>query len=133
MTSSQPVTTPNALNFTPDNLHCYALSGSVSTTTATVVLLDFSTNSEYIVGTFTPYHGANTTVNMQFTLKFNGVEIAQVSTREAYDFARANPIHIVIPPFTDVTVEALGLEAGTNNTQAVIVGRVYGMTETGYQ
>ena len=118
------------LQFTPDNKYCWAYSGPVSTTdSGSSSLLDFTTNSEYIVGTFTPYHGAATTQNMQFTLKFNGLEIAQVSSREAYDFARANPIHIIIPPFTNVSVEALGLESGTNNTMAVIVGKVKGAVE----
>ena len=133
MTSSQPVTTPNALNFTPDNKNCYVYSGPVSTDTNDTTLLEFSTNSEYIKGTFTPYHGAETTQNMQFTVKFNGIQIMQFSSREAYDFGRANPAPIIIPPFTDVTVIAKGLEAGTNDTSAVIVGEVFGMADVGYQ
>ena len=106
--------------------HVYAYSGPIPTTdSASSNLLTFVTSSSYIVGTFTPYHGAETTQNMQFTLYFNDTQIAQVSSREAYDFARANAIHILIPPYTKVTVDAIGLESGTNSTSAVIVGEVF--------
>jgi len=52
LTSSQPITTPNAINFTPDNKHAYAYSGIVGVTNIEVALLEFETNSEYIIARF---------------------------------------------------------------------------------
>jgi len=53
VTSSQPVTTPNALNFTPDNKNAYAYSGALTITTGSYATgLEFSTNSEYILAKF---------------------------------------------------------------------------------
>ncbi len=49
MTSSQPVVTPNALNFTPDNKHCYAYSGDIPASTSPTQVLEFNTNTEYVM------------------------------------------------------------------------------------
>jgi len=106
--------------------HCYAISGSVSTTTAELTLLEFMSGSGYIIGYYSPFHGGDTTQNMQFKLYFNDLVITQVSTREAYDFIPGREVNILIPPLTLVKVTAKGLESGTTDTQAIITGRVYG-------
>ena len=113
MTSSQPVVTPNALNFTPDNKHAYIYSGKVVVTNSLKTLLEFSTNSEYLV----------TTVSMNFDTSLGG--------SNNYDFSMRK---IIIPPFTDVLITAINLNADANHDcYASVTGSAYGMTETGFQ
>jgi len=139
MTSSQPVVTRNAINFTPDNKRCYAYSGSVSATNVEAILLEFNTNSEFIIA----------------DIQFNSMnELAQECGYQIYlnnlvimnylDGNRADPYHspksnnmqkILIPPFTifKSTAKNLTDTASLTKQTCTLVGDVYGMTDTGYQ
>ena len=140
MTSSQPVTTPNALNFTPDNLHCYAYSGLYPASTTAGDKLTFSTNSEYIVGVLqlngaTDDDSPNLASRSACDIKFNGVSVGIISV-VALDEGTNRSVRqeLIIPPFTDVvlTVDSDGNEADRYGS-LLFTGKAYGMTETGFQ
>jgi len=138
MTSSQPVTTPNAINFTPDNLHAYAYSGlrDSGASDAEVTFLNFKTQSEYIIGKFQLFYATDTIQgsDMVYRIKFNDQIIAQYNDVEE---PRSNtdphqPIHLIIPPFTEVTVTIASI-AGAQQQAAIFTGKAIGMADTGYQ
>jgi len=81
MTSSQPIVTRNALNFTPDNLRCYAYSGTLNVTAETVTALNFTTETAYIVGSFSfLLDTTNLTAGQEvgYSVKINNTQIARV-------------------------------------------------------
>jgi len=138
MTSSQPIVTPNALNYTPDNKHCYAYSGLTTTgggSAADGTLLLFNTLSGYIKGTLqyqTNEAGTGTVLYVSF--KINDVAVYQFK----WDGAAASqdiidlPQKFIIPAFSKVEF-LTGSNSGDDVWTAQFIGKVYGMTETGYQ
>jgi len=140
MTSSQPVVNRNAINFTPDNKRAYAYSGLVQIATSDVTHLEFSTNSEYFVGTVTltgPVNASdiNNGENILFIGYLNEIAIFNVKLNPAGEGMPGDAIiPIVIPPFTLVEIKAKSSSSGAGyQTSCLLVGKVYGMTETGYQ
>jgi len=136
MTSSQPVVTPNAINFTPDNKRAYIYSGEKNVTNVELILFEFSTNSEYLKARFqlTSDSGSNDNINSQ--LYFNNV-VVQAGIYTLNGLAPWNDIlslHMIIPPFTDVKFTATNLSAVNARPHfAMMVAKAYGMTETDYQ
>jgi len=136
MTSSQPVATPNALNFTPDNKRSYAYSGLIGVTNSVTTLLEFNTNSEYIIAELQVINGTASNEDFIYKVYFNDVEIAR------WHFFYASTIHqtmpqpyqILIPPFTKFHITAENNTAGTSRDHSVtLTGEAYGMTDTGFQ
>jgi len=138
VTSSQPVTTPNAINFTPDNLHCYAYSGTKtidgSVWAANTQLLNFTTQSEYIVGTFVITTDLITGYNLFIAVQFNDVTVVNLKTDGVppYGMNLLNNLEMVIPPFTKVEL-LFGSQGVTVTATGLMSGKAYGMTETGFQ
>jgi len=135
MTSSQPVVTPNALNFTPDNIRCYAYSGEQAITDTEAIMIEFKTNSEYIVGTVQFNLLQDTADDMFYRIKINDQTIngyLVVGAQQSTD--SNNPMPVLIPPFSSVvlTADNVGSSTGRTNTCS-FVGKAYGMTETGFQ
>jgi len=140
MTSSQPVVTPNALNFTPDNKHAYAFSGLLQISSTDVTHLEFSTNSEYFVGTVTmtgPVNAAdiNNGENILFIGYLNEIAIFNVKLNPAGEGMPGDAkIPIIIPPFSLVSIKAKSTSTGAGYfTSCSMAGKAYGMTETGFQ
>jgi len=138
MTSSQPVVTPNALNFTPDNLHCYTYSGlrNSGDSSAQVTFLNFKTQSEYIVGKFQFFYATDTVQgsDMIYRIKLNDQIISQYLDIEDIRMAGDphQPIRVIIPPFTEVTVTIASI-AGAQQQSVIFTGKAIGMIETDYQ
>jgi len=133
MTSSQPVTTPNAINFTPDNKHAYAYSGIIGVTNTVSNLLDFKTNTEYIVGQIQFFYSEHVEPDFDYTLKINGVIVTKFFVNDKFD-ADLNWFPIIIPPFSQVLLTAQNIADTDSVDQSVIfTGKAYGMTETGFQ
>ena len=141
MTSSQPVVTPQAINFTPDNKQAYAYSGLISTDAGNYVnAIQFDTNSEYIDAHLEMYVDDTTPIGQNdaygFRILFNDVTIARMEmddrstprTRQNH-----NNINFLIPPFTNVKIELYGESTETNFATFMLKGEAIGMTETGYQ
>jgi len=139
MTSSLPVTTPNALLFTPDNKRCYAYSGvqdygGVQHQEYTVN--EFDTNSEYINAKFQWGFSEYQSDDSISIIKFNDVIVHENyfnDTRMAFNYGMA-PVRLIIPPFTNVKVIFINkATANAYEVTACMIGDCYGMTETGYQ
>jgi len=141
MTSSQPVVTPNAINFTPDNLHCYAYSGNISLSTTAKLQLNFSSQSEYIVAkivftgpaSFTNPSGER---DSMFRVDFNDTTVAWSHrlTGSSLLGTGETTINIIVPPFTEVKIYADSSGSDADYYTAVVfTGQAIGMTETGFQ
>jgi len=138
MTSSQPVVTQNAINFTPDNKHCYAFSGIVGVTNVEKVLIEFQTNSEYIKGKIQMTCAISTGHDTRYKIYFNDVIIFQYGMDTSGQYGTEEdpdqPVFVIVPPFTSVKITATNVSTSDSIDQvAVITGRAYGMTETGFQ
>ena len=136
MTSSQPVATPNALNFTPDNKHCYGYSGKVSVSGSNTLCLDFQTNSEYIVmkqeihGTFSQIGQSQIRSNVLF----NSVDIIDTYWDASLDSGWLNGINfLIVPPFTHVQIYLSQATGSDKDMSVTITGEVHGMADIGYQ
>ena len=111
----------------------------VVVTNVTKTLLEFSTNSEYLVATVsfnydTTLGGSN---NYDFSMSFNNSEIMKIELNAPTQSAQTPAVQmrkVVIPPFTDVLITAINLNADADHDcYALVTGSAFGMTETGYQ
>jgi len=140
MTNSQPIVTPNAINFTPDNKRCYAYSGIYTSSTTESDKLTFSTNSEYLVGRLqlnmpVDDDAPQTATISACNIKFNGVSVGIISGSSTdAGTNRSVSQELIIPPFTDVvcSVDSSGNEADRYGS-LLFTGEAYGMTDTGFQ
>jgi len=133
MTSSQPVATPNAINFTPDNKRAYAYSGVIAVTNAKISLIEFNTNTEYLAGKVYIFNGDGSGDDMEYTIEFNDVIVMEIYSLNT---DRLDPIKtkIIVPPFTNVKITADNVQSSTGrNHTAHFYAKAFGMTETGYQ
>jgi len=139
MTSSQPVITPQALNFTPDNKHCYAYNTAPASEVASNIL-EFITSSYTVVGEI--QLNANvlatdppTGVIATLLVSFNDTTIfvLKATSIDALTPASAK-CNLIIPPFTKViaTIDT-NSNTATYIGSVALTGKVYGMTETEYQ
>ena len=129
---SNPAGTGTTLNYIGD--HVYAYSGTFSSTNASQTMLEFSTGSEYIVGTLTvngaiDFSSANIDAGVAsgFRISINGEVISLLKTDSGAEDMPTNSMQeLVLAPFTDVKVEIIA--AGNNlsflNTTS-FVGRIY--------
>jgi len=137
MTSSQPVTSKVSIFFTPDNKRAYGYSGVVNTGGSGVEtdLLEFETNSEYIVAKFQFALKHDTGNNITFGVFFNDILITGYALEGGTSDAQlSNYAPLIIPPFTKVKTTCQN-DSSSNAIPctSTIIGDVYGMTETGYQ
>jgi len=135
MTSSQPVVTPNAINFTPDNKRCYVYSGVIGATSANTQLIEFNTNTEYIKAKLFLTNSDESGDNFLYTIYLNDIICMQWRNLGVQDpLSLKNPIDFIIPPFTNVKINADNEGSGSaRNHTALISGKAYGMTKTDYQ
>jgi len=135
MTSSQPVATPNALNFTPDNKQCYAYSGVVGVDDTEKNLLEFQTNSEYIEAQIQLGSDSAENEDFEFQIYFNNVVVfAGIFNNQGQHNIGSWPIPLIIPPFTEVKISLDNLaDTDTRNWTVGLTGKAYGMADTGYQ
>jgi len=117
--------------------HCYAMSGAFGSNTGNQTVLDFTTGSGYIVGTF-QCNGAihnvtadagNTSV---YKFAFNNIAVAKIKLETDLESGeRGTPsqanFKILIPPFTNVVVHLDNSETDSDELNTItFVGRVYG-------
>jgi hypothetical protein len=138
MTSSQPVITPSALNFTPDNLKCYTYGPQITNTTSDKLLLEFNTQSEYIKGIM-QLCGSIVAATVaagnisNWHIDFNDSVIARFKTEtQEEDSPTTLSIPLIVPPFTNVKVYSIDNDTN-GQVSAYFTGKAYGMTETGFQ
>ena len=109
--------------------YCYGLSGEVenaaggSSTMST--LLEFTTGSGMIMGNFLwgiKHAGAGDSYTF---IKFNDQLVFTAVVIETGGGVPFNPVIMVVPPFTKVTM-LWGIDGATKNATGVFTGRVYG-------
>jgi len=137
MTSSQPVITPTAINFTPDNLHCYAYTGIIEAKGSGTYTehLNFDTNSEYIKARIMVQYGEPASDNLEWQLLFNNIVIVN-SNSQVTSTTNTFPdfVDVIIPPFTNVIWQITNSSGATGrDATCTLTGKAYGMTETGFQ
>ncbi len=139
MTSSQPIATPDSLNFTPDNKRCYIYSGTKTLTAGASPqdMLEFNTNSEYLVMQFQGGRNAKNSAEMGVYAYINDVLVYYAKTDNGTTIPLtpyfSQPLELIIPPFSNVKIQQSSEDADTQNANVVGIGRAYGMTEVGYQ
>ena len=137
MSSSQPVKTPNALNFTPDNKHAYAYSGAIpiSSSDGEKTYLEFKTNSEYIDAFFQAFYGDLSSDWWKFNIYFDDQLMSQWATNHnASNFNEdLESIRMIIPPFTTVKCTLAVGTATVDYMNVNVTGKAYGMVDVGYQ
>ena len=121
--SGQTVT-GRVLQFTNDNKFCYAYSGAIASEAGQIVILDFETNSEYIIAKFQPFYRSDSGNNITYRIKFNDIEVAGVELTSSRDYTPYDEIHLIIPPFTKVEVTHANLSGGTNEAGLNVTGKV---------
>ena len=125
--SGDTVTSRNALQFTNDNKYAYAYSGTLTLTSgagaADTELLNFTTNSEYVVAKFQVSHTQSSGHDFYCDIRFNDVLIVEMKEDatevEGYPYLW----RLIIPPFTTVSVK-IGANTTGYDYQANVIGKV---------
>ena len=137
MTSSQPVATPNAINFTPDNKRAYAYTGIVSIGSGnTAIVLDGNTNSEYLHGTMQGGRNDKTSAEVVHEIYFNSVRVwysKMDNGKNPNQAPSSTPLILIIPPFTHVEWKVTSTDAETSTFTGIFTAEAVGMTDTGFQ
>jgi hypothetical protein len=95
----------NALQFTNDNKYAYAFSGEIGAGTGDTDILEFQTQSEYLIARIgLGYGGARSNDDFQANLLFNGITVAEETYNNNYETASPQFFKVIIPPFTTVKV-----------------------------
>ena len=121
------------LNYIGD--HCYAYSGKFSSSTTTQTMINFNTGSGTIIARI-QCNGATADINSStvgngatttFTIKVNGIIVARIKTdTSTEDMPTTAENELILPPYTNLTVAAIGTENDDNLTPTInIIGRVY--------
>jgi len=114
--------------------YCYAFSGEYNANDALQTELAFTSGSGLIHATF-GFCGAvdpaqvNSGTNGLFRVNFNGLLVAQVKLQTGEeDMPSAYEMHLIIPPYTQVTVTNIDASSTSTFKQMVyLTGRVYGV------
>jgi len=125
-----------SLQFTPDNKWCYAYSGDIPASGASVEYLTFKTNSEYIVGIL-QFNGTVNDANITAgtisgcTIKLNGSVIA---TLKADTLQEDSPSivtqKLLLPPNSHLQVSVIADTDDANSQGSLIfIGKVSGAIE----
>jgi len=125
---TNPAGTGSNLNYIGDRV--YAISGEITVNSNTVTQLDFTTGPEYIMATYqfgfdsTNMSGSD---RLGYIVQFNGTKIYEMIPLLKPDYAimSIDPLNLVIPPFTRVTIESITTEGADVGTWGVIAGRYY--------
>jgi len=124
--ASQTITGPD-LQYTQDNLRCFAYSGAIGSTsgsTATQTLLDFKTKSAYIDAKLLFFATSGSNNSLRLKLQFNDYNVLENNAKGYY-----NEIpfwsDLIIPPFTHVVFKWDIENEGADKGYAVLRGRVY--------
>ena len=97
------------LQFTDDNKFCYAVSGaSTITSGSSTTGLEFRTNSEYILANYQITSDDYSGTDLVYQILFNGIIVLKQFSKNpnVADPVGFSPIKLVIPPFTNVVIQA---------------------------
>ena len=131
--SGDTVTSRNALQFTNDNKHAYAYSGVVIIDNdPDVTMLEFNTNSEYIVATLsfgTRDTNFSPNKNIGYAIYFNNINVFNTFSNSDGDGTlifdgACFPQTILIPPFTVVRIDGFTSDPNNNEMFLMLNGKV---------
>ena len=118
------------LQFTPDNKHAYAFSGEVGVTDSSTLLLEITTQGEYIVGTIQPTNFSESGDDMIYKVLLNDIPIVNMNQRNYAEFTPFEEVEILIPAFTKLTINCHNATASTErNIGVLLIGKVQGAIE----
>ena len=119
-----PTGTGTSINYIGN--HAYATSGSVSVGNSQISLCDFSTGSEYIVGTAMFSSGTQSGDDYQYSTIFNGEIVDRFHTSGGVVAPDRVNRQIIIPPYTRVQFTAQNVtDASTGDQQVFFQGEVH--------
>ena len=108
--------------------HVYALSGAVDITQSDTTMLSFkSPESSYIVASIQINYAADQAENAEYKVSFNGGQVqGWIVPGGGGQPSPEQPLIMLIPPSTEVVVEAKLLSGGSSRTHyASLVGERY--------
>jgi len=123
--ASQTITGPD-LQYTQDNLHCYAYSGVVedaSSATAATTVLDFTSGSGYILARIDLVSDAKSASDRFLDISLNDVSVINGAWDNDPAKSLSPIVEMIIPPFTHFLLK-WGCSA-TKNVTISLTGRVY--------
>jgi len=107
----------------------YALSGKVPCDNNGATIIESVTGSGFILANFDIFNFADVSLNedMSFLFSLNDLDIGYIRIGSGIELYRSNPLTILLPPFSKITVSGKN-EASTsaNNLSVIMSGRVYG-------
>jgi len=121
--SGQTVT-GDGIQFTNDNKYFYGYTGVRAITGTNTTHMNFTTQSEYLIAKMQPIFFSSSNNNILFAILFNGVRVQSVEITGARDYTPYEEIHLIIPPFTNVTIDVDNLSGGTDDAGIAITGKV---------
>tara|TARA_Y100000310_G_scaffold309382_1_gene353412 strand:+ start:712 stop:1107 length:396 start_codon:yes stop_codon:yes gene_type:complete len=105
----------------------YSLSGRVGIADSDITLTDFTSGGGVIVAQWAPGYADESSDNLQFRVKFNEIDIYQVTLDSRVTYSPYQYINFIIPPLTRVRVTCVNKSGGsTVNMISNFTGRVYG-------
>lgn len=123
--ASQTITGQD-LQYTQDNLRCYAYSGDITDAgsgSAATTLLDFTSGAGIIVARFNWVAAVNANTDIYLDLLFNSESVYKGYSDQEPSFIADREFKIIIPPFTHLVFN-MGFSA-TKNMCMVMTGRVF--------
>jgi len=105
----------------------YSLSGRIPVDNSTITLTSFTSGAGVIIAQWTPGYADESADNMQFRVKFNGIDIYQTTLDSRVTYSPYQYINLIIPPLTKVEVTCEN-KSGSSEVNVIsnITGRVYG-------
>jgi len=121
--SGQTVT-GETLQFTDDNKYAYAYSGKIAVNDTETTLLEFETNSSYIVANIQLEYFDAASDNMKYLVKINNVEVCVgIITGRTENWY--NDLQIILPPNARILVTGINNNAtGTRSIGATLTGKI---------
>lgn len=127
VSSSNPSGVGSGINYVGN--HAYAHSGKIETANQSVEvpMLRFATGNSYIDSKIVLQHAESTTDDINFSVLFNGETIIEhTASRVDLSVISSNYLPILIPPFTEVLIQARNDGGDSPRTvYAVVRGEVY--------
>jgi len=130
--ASQTITGKD-LQYTQDNLRCFAFSGVTNVTAQTVIGLDFSTGSGYILASlYFQLDSTNLTAGQEvgYSVTINGAQVAIAKGGEPAGsglntLSTPYDLTLIIPPFSAVVISLISTDSDAIPMGITLTGRVY--------
>jgi hypothetical protein len=119
------------LQFTPDNKNAYAYSGKQFANDPEVTILEFTTESYYLVGSIQFTSPAGTSDDLIFRTYLNDIQVSGSNWTDTRQNENINqPVLFIIPPFSTISARVLnGTSSSAREVYAIGTFKVKGPIE----